>query len=51
MIHGGPIAAILQSLEPERGESRYRLQPENGHGWRVTLQNGVLLQKAPFPEE
>lgn len=51
VIHGGPIAAILQSLEPERGESRYRLQPENGHGWRVTLQTGVLLQKTPFPEE
>ena len=51
VIHGGSIAAILQSLEPERGESRYRLQPENGHGWRLTLQNGVLLQKTPFPEE
>ena len=42
-------SATVKTYYKEDGH--YRLQPENGHGWRLTLQNGVLLQKTPFPEE
>ena len=33
ICHGGVIAAIMESLFPEAGKSRYAWQPENGGGY------------------
>lgn len=49
VLHGGPIAAIVASLEPDSGGNRYLRQPDNGHGWRLTVEHGQLLRREPVP--
>ena len=44
VTHGGVIAAIMESLFPEEGKSRYDWQPPNGRGYAVTEQG---WQKIP----
>ena len=38
VTHGGVIAAIMESLFPEEGKSRYQWQPRPGYGY--ALENG-----------
>ncbi len=35
--HGGPIAAIMESLFPEEGKNRWQWQPANGEGYEIML--------------
>lgn len=50
VLHGGPIAAIVEHLEPELERNRWLHQPENGRGWLLTLEGDRLLKREPFPE-
>lgn len=36
ITHGGPIAAIMESLFPEEGKNRYQWQPKPGHGYQIS---------------
>ena len=49
VTHGGPIAAVMQTLFPQRFASRYEAQPAPGHGWAITLENGAAADAVPVP--
>ena len=42
VTHGGVIAAILASLFPEEGKSRYTWQPAPGEGYELTVERGKI---------
>ena len=46
ITHGGPIAAIMESLFPGEGKNRYQWQPAPGHGYKIS--EGSY---APIPKE
>ncbi len=37
VLHGGPIAAIMEELFPEQGRTRYQWQPGNGRGYELAI--------------
>lgn len=37
VIHGGPIAAIMEELFPEEGRTRYQWQPGGGRGYELAV--------------
>lgn len=37
VAHGGPIAAIMESLFSEEGKNRWQWQPANGEGYEIML--------------
>lgn len=37
VLHGGPIAAIMEELFPEQGWTRYQWQPGNGRGYELAI--------------
>ena len=42
VTHGGPIAAIMQELFPERGLNRYEWQPACGEGFLLKIRGNSL---------
>ena len=42
VTHGGPIAAIMQRLFPEKKLNRYEWQPACGEGYLVQITGGTL---------
>lgn len=48
VCHGGSISAILESIYPGDNESFYRWIPDPGHGYILTLEDGVFTDKEKF---
>lgn len=48
VCHGGSISAILESIYPGDNESFYRWIPDPGHGYILTLENGVFTDREKF---
>ena len=46
VTHGGPIAAILQQLFPEKNLNRYEWQPECGEGYLLRITGSSLAECA-----
>lgn len=44
VTHGGVIAAILASLYPEEGKSRYQWQPKPGCGYAISPEGYKILE-------
>lgn len=49
VTHGGVIAAILASLFPEEGKTRYQWQPRPGEGYCLTKTKGAWRYTALLP--
>ncbi|MCR5809904.1 MAG: bifunctional adenosylcobinamide kinase/adenosylcobinamide-phosphate guanylyltransferase [Lachnospiraceae bacterium] len=46
VTHGGPIAAIMQQLFPEKNLNRYEWQPECGEGYLLRITGSFLAECA-----
>ena len=44
VTHGGPIAAILKQLFPEKNLNRYEWQPECGEGYLLRITGSSLAE-------
>ena len=44
VTHGGPIAAIMQQLFPEKNQNRYEWQPECGEGYLLRITGSSLAE-------
>lgn len=48
ICHGGSISAILESIYPANSGSFYRWIPDPGHGYILTLRDGVFVDREMF---
>ena len=49
VIHGGPIASIMDSLFPEEGKNRYDWQPTGGEGYALTMEGAKAVGYRKIP--
>ena len=56
ITHGGVISAIMESLFPEAGKTRYQWQPDNGYGYALhdrgysRIPDETLASERAFPD-
>lgn len=50
VCHGGPIAAIVMYLFPDKFSDWMRAQPKNGEGYRIEIENGKAIDIEVIPK-